>query len=386
MNTRVLRPDLSAAVDALVPIIDDDRRAAEARGALSAEVIACADAGGLLTSRVPVELGGLDLSLVEQFELSELLSYADGSVGWTLSFMALSAGLVGGHVHDDGAREICDTNAGRWPRFTGTFPTTGVATPVDGGWSITGRWGFASGIDHAQWIAVGTRLAGARPDDRTALRWAALPVEQACVIDGTWSVDGLRATGSRTFTIDDAFVPASRVFTISEGPVTKGKVRGSHVHRLPTLVYISPEHAGVALGLARRALDEVIALAKGKARMGGRAPLHARGAFLRDIGRADTRLRAARALIVDRLAAGDAAVAPMPPDYVTDVRAAAAHVADVAVEVATLAYRFAGGSAIDRDHPLHRAWRDAVTATQHVHTNDENYETWGEAISGFTAG
>ena len=105
MNTRVLRPDLSAAVDALVPIIDGDRRAAEGRGRLSAEVIECADARGLLTSRVPVEFGGLDLSLVEQFELSEALSYADGSLGWTLSFMALSAGLVGGHVHDDGARE-----------------------------------------------------------------------------------------------------------------------------------------------------------------------------------------------------------------------------------------------------------------------------------------
>ena len=381
MSTRGLRPDLRAAVAALVPIVDGDRRAAEERGRLSPEVIECADARGLLTSRVPVELGGLDLSLVEQFELSEALSYVDGSVGWTLSFMALSAGLVGGHVSDAGAREICDTSAGRWPRFTGTFPTTGVATQVEGGWSITGRWAFASGIDHAQWIAVGTRLAGARPDDRTALLWAALPAEQARVIDGTWNVDGLRATGSRTFTIDDVFVPGSRAFTISEA-----NGRGSHVHRLPTLVYISPEHAGVALGLARRAVDEVISLAKGKARMGGRAPLHARGAFLRDIGRADTRLRAARALIVDRLAEGDAAAAPMPPDYVTDVRAAAAHVADVAVDVSTLAYRFAGGSAIDRDHSLHRAWRDAVTATQHVHTNDENYETWGEAISGFTAG
>ena len=90
-------------------------------------------------------------------------------------------------------------------------------------------------------------------------------------------------------------------------------------------------------------------------------------------------------MIIDRLGAGDAATSPMPPEYVTDVRAAAAHVADVAVEVATLAYRYAGGSAIDRNHPLHRAWRDAVTATQHVHTNDENYETWGEAISGLGA-
>lgn len=374
----MLRPDLRAAVDELVPIIDGDCRAAEGRGRLCAEVIECADARGLFTTRVPTALGGRDVSLVEQFELSEALSHVDGSVGWTLSFMALSAGLVGGHVSDEGSREICDSNEGRWPRFTGTFPTTGVATPVDGGWSITGRWGFASGIDHAQWIAIGTRLAGARPDDRTALLWAALPIEHARVIDGTWDVDGLRATGSRTFTIDGVFVPDSRAFTLTEP-----HGRATFVHRLPTLVYISPEHAGVALGLARRALDEVIALAKGKSRMGGRAPLHARGAFLRDLGRADTRLRAARALIVERFADGDAAVSPMPVDYVTDVRAAAAHVADVSVEAATLAYRFAGGSAIDRNHPLHRAWRDAVTATQHVHTNDENYETWGEAISGF---
>ena len=381
MSVPVLSPDLRAAVDELVPIIDGDRIAADARGSLCTELIECADARGLFATRVPTEFGGRDVSLVEQFELSEALSYVDGSVGWTLSFMTLSAGLVAGHVSDEGAREICDSSGGRWPRFSGTFPTTGVATKVDGGWSISGRWGFASGIAHSKWIAIGARLDGAPPDDRTALLWAALPVDHACVIEGTWNVDGLRATGSRTFTIDKVFVPDTRAFSITESDG-----RGRFAHRLPTLVFISPEHAGVALGLARRALDEVISLANGKARMGGRAPLHARGAFLRDIGRADTRLRAARALIVDRLGDGDAARSPMPFDYVTDVRAAAAHVADVAVDVATLAYRYAGGSAIDRNHPLHRAWRDAVTATQHVHTNDENYETWGEAISGFTAG
>jgi alkylation response protein AidB-like acyl-CoA dehydrogenase len=380
MSAPVLRPDLRAAVDELLPIIERDRRAADARGHLCGELIERADRLGIFTTRVPTVLGGRDVGLVEQFELSEALSHADGSVGWTLSFMALSAGLVGGHVDDAGAHAIRERNDGRWPRFTGTFPTSGVATAVEGGWSITGRWGFASGIDHAAWVAIGARLAGAAPDDRTAVLWAALPVGEVCVLPDTWNVDGLRATGSRTFTIDSVFVPASLAFSIT-APSTRGRA----VHQLPTLVFISPEHAGVALGLARRALDELIGLAKGKARMGGRAPLHARGAFLRDLGRADTRLRAARALVVDRLTEGDRATAAPSPDYVTDVRAAAAHVADVAVDVATLAYRFAGGSAIDRDHPLHRAWRDAVTATQHVHTNDENYETWGEAISGFDA-
>jgi alkylation response protein AidB-like acyl-CoA dehydrogenase len=375
-----LRADLRTAIDQLIAIVERDRRAADERGHLCAELVAHADRAGLFATRVPSELGGRDVSLVEQLCLSEALAHADGSVGWTLSFMALSAGLVAGHIDDAGAQEIRERCGGRWPRFTGTFPTTGVATPVTGGWSITGRWGFASGIDHAQWIALGARLAGAPPDDRTATIWAAIPIDEVDIVPNSWNVDGLRATGSQTYTTDAVFVPSSRAFS-----VTAPKRRGGNVHGLPTLVFISPEHAGVALGLARRALDELIGLAMGKARMGGRAPLHVRGAFLRDLGRADTRLRAARALIVDRLDEGEHATSPVALDYVTDVRAAAAHVADVAVDVATLAYRYAGGSAIDRDHPLHRSWRDVVTATQHVHTNDENYETWGEAISGFGA-
>src|SRR5688500_6197901 len=152
MSVPLLRPDLRAAVDELVPIIDRDRTAADERGRLCTELIECADARGLFATRVPASLGGRDVSLVEQFELSEALSYVDGSVGWTLSFMALSAGLVAGHVSDDGTREICDSNGGRWPRISGTFPTTGIATRVDGGWSISGRWGFASGSDHSKRI------------------------------------------------------------------------------------------------------------------------------------------------------------------------------------------------------------------------------------------
>ena len=100
MSAPMLRPELRAAVDELAPLIDADRDAAEDRGRLCAEVIHRADQLGLFTTRVPEVLGGRDLSLVEQFELSEAVSHVDGSAGWTLSFMALSAGLVGGHVSE----------------------------------------------------------------------------------------------------------------------------------------------------------------------------------------------------------------------------------------------------------------------------------------------
>jgi len=247
------------------------------------------------------------------------VSHVDGSAGWTLSFMALSAGLVGGHVSDAGAQEILDRNGGRWPRFTERSPPP--ASSSHRRRVVTERpWGFASGIDHAQWLAVGARQAGAAPTDRTAMLWAALPVDHANVVAESWNVDGMRATGSRTFTLDGLVLPESRVFSIH---------RGQHARQcrapIPTLVFISPNTRGSpwawpgARSTSHRSCQ-------GQGAHGRRAPLHARGAFLRDIGRADTRLRAARALIVDRLREGDAAVAPMPLDFVTDVRAAAAHV------------------------------------------------------------
>lgn len=353
--------------------------ASEAAGRLSADVVAEADRCGAFNSRVPAELGGADVSLVEQFELTEALSRADGGAGWTISFMALSSGLVSALVPGEGAAEIAP--AGRWPRFCGTFPYSGVARREPGGWRVSGRWAFASGIDHAEWLAAGCRVDGSPTD----LLWVAVPAGAAIVDPDSWDVDGLRGTGSKTYVLDDEHVPDRRVFTVTAPP----HVRGRPIHRLPTLVFITPEHAGVALGLARRALDEVLALAAGKLRLGGRLALGDREAFLRDIGRADTQWRAARALVVERLGHAELLANrgdPAGPELTFDVRRAAAHAADAATHVASLAYRYAGGSAIGRTHPLHRAWRDVHTATQHVHVNDEIYVSWAEATAGRTSG
>ena len=392
-----LPEDLQHLVDRLAPLVATTAVDARRNGKLSDTVIEAADQGGLFATRVPKELGGRDLSMQETFLLTEALSYLDGSTGWTQAFMALSAGLVGGHVCDDGVAEILASNNGRWPRFTGTFPTLGVATQTDGGYTVTGSWPFASGINHAQWVAAGCRIvdpsapagvgdpsapaapAGAAWPMSTALLWIAVPVER-CAIDRTsWSVGGMQATGSYTFRLDEEFVPRQRVFSIN---APHG--RGSMLHKLSTLVFISPEHAGVALGLARRALDEVARISSGKLRMGGRTALSGRGAFTRDLGRADVTLRVARSLIQERFAEVDAATSAkqIDPRFVAGIRACAAHVASTATDVASLAYRYAGGSAIAQEHPLHRSWSDVFAATQHVHTNDENYEVWGETVLG----
>ena len=373
-----LPPHLLAAIEQLHPLVMSSCVRARRDGRLADEVVHCADRHGLFATRVPAELGGHDLSLEEAYLLTEALSYLDGSTGWTQSFMSLSAGLVGGHIGESGAHALLAANSGRWPRFAGTFPTLGVATPADGGVTVRGSWPFASGISHAQWVAAGCVPAGAAPGDRTAVLWIAVPIEACRVRAGSWDVDAMQATGSSTFDLHDAFVPQDLVFTIG-APQERGRL----IHKLATLVFISPEHAGVALGLARRALHEVARIAVGKQRMGGRAPLAERGAFTRDLGRADVALRAARTMMLEHFRTADATNDPtaLGARFVADIRACAAHAASVATEVATLAYRYAGGSALARSHPLHAAWADVLAATQHVHTNDENYETWGEIVA-----
>lgn len=352
----------------LLRAAERDALAAEEAGRLTGSVVDAALRAGVFDYRIPTEFGGHGAGLVDQLELSEAISYADGGAGWTLSFMALSGALVAAHVPADGAAEI--GKGGRWPRFAGTFPFSGIATPIDGGFAVRGRWGFASGIHHAEWVAAGCRVAGSE-----SMVWIAVPAAEAVIDASSWNTDGLRSTGSCSYELRDVEVPASRCFSVVAG---RAPARAPVGH-LPTLVFISPEHAGVALGLARRALAEVRGLADGKLRMGGRLALGSREAFLRDLGRADTQLSAARALLVERLRTADATDGPIDPRLTSGVRAAASHLADVATEVATLAYRYGGGSAINRTHQLHRAWRDVHTATQHVHTNDENYVAWAEA-------
>ena len=237
---------------------------------------------------------------------------------------------------------------------------------------LTGRWGFASGIVDAAWVVAGCTT-------ELGPQWAVIPIEQVTVYD-TWQVSGLEETLSHDYSVDNVFVPHSRLFDLSQPPP-----RGGILHSLPMYALISPDHCGVSLGIGRRALDEVAIAAAGKNRLTSAAPLDERPAFQRDLGQADTKLRAARALVLevlDEIWETGAAGEPVEDELVQRARAAATHAADTAVEVASMAYRRGGGTVLYQDHPLNQCFRDAHAATQHVHVTDEMYELVGANLLG----
>lgn len=325
--------------------------------------------------KLPREVGGTEESLVAQFARIEAASHADGSAGWNLAFTASSAGIAAARLPEDTIAELLEAH-GEWPPFCGTFPMTGVATPVDGGFRLSGRWGFGSGILDAAWVAC-----GARRDDTGAPIWFAVPVRDVVVHD-TWDAPGLHATGSCDYSIEDVLVPARFAFDTGAPAV-----RGGAPFRLPIQAYLTPDHTGVTLGCARRALEECAAQAVGKQRLGSAHALDARPAFVRDLGRAHTQLASVRAHVREVLAhlddAGDAIVRggpPLDPALFLDARGAATHAAEVAVEVATFAYRNGGAHAARGASALGRAYRDAMTSSQHVHVLDDVYEWVGRAV------
>jgi alkylation response protein AidB-like acyl-CoA dehydrogenase len=142
---------------------------------------------------------------------------------------------------------------------------------------------------------------------------------------------------------------------------------------------------GVALGIARRALDEFIALAGGKVPTGSARTLANRSVVQRQVGEAEAALRSARAYV---FASVDAAwqIASegrsLPMEQRTDLRLAAANAAWRAAQAVDLVYHAGGGTAVYASSPLQRCFRDVHVATQHIMVAQPIFEVFGRAALG----
>jgi alkylation response protein AidB-like acyl-CoA dehydrogenase len=190
-----------------------------------------------------------------------------------------------------------------------------------------------------------------------------------------WEVAGLEATGSCDFEIDDLFVSEGATFSLLDpGRAPRGSVASLSAG---SVAYVN--HAGFALGVARRALDEIRSLAVTKQRLGSSSPLAGNTAFLARYARADARLRAARALAVDSLARvwDEVQRGGATPRSEADLGAAAVLASDAAAHATQVALRAGGAHAIFRGEVLQRCFRDLHAGRQHLAVGEEVWERAG---------
>jgi alkylation response protein AidB-like acyl-CoA dehydrogenase len=377
LQRAAVRERLLASVERVRPILEDNAEAAERLRTLPEPSWRALDEEGLFTLKAPAELGGSEADPLTQIDVYEAVSRIDTSAGWSLMIGAGSLALTVPWVAEGGLHKLM--SSGRLPRMVGVAMPGGHAVPVAGGYRVTGRWPFASGCQHAEWIFGAAVIAGSDPPRVQAMLF---PIEDVTLLD-TWHVGGLKGTGSGDFTVQDAFVPDEMSFALLDAV----QLRGGPLYRLGTIGLLATEHGAFALGTARRALEEMRDLARTKRRGLTQQGVAGRSLFQFDLGYCEQALNAARANLVDAyrrawqrvLETGETS----PPEVQIELRGAAVFATDVAVDVTRRMFRHAGARALYSGNVIERCCRDMQAASQHYVMSQSSYELRGQALLGF---
>ena len=148
------------------------------------------------------------------------------------------------------------------------MPGGGQATPVKGGYRVSGHWQFGSGCQEASWLLGSFQVIGddgqpQRHPDGGSLYWRGVFArDEAEIVPGSWDVAGLRGTGSFDWTVKDVFLPERRTMPQIGIPLENQWARWPGVtYQLPVQCWVGPHHSAVITGIARAGIDALIDLA-----------------------------------------------------------------------------------------------------------------------------
>jgi alkylation response protein AidB-like acyl-CoA dehydrogenase len=315
---------------------------------------------------LPPEFGGENIDLLTYYDLLEEVASYDGSAGWNYSIGSSTPIILG----DLPPARLHAIFASADSCVAASASPSGHAVEVEGGYRITGRFAWASGIHQARWVVANCLVFDG---DTMRKSTAGAPVmlgfvmpREDCTVLDTWHVLGMRGTGSTEFEVKEVFVPKDMTIRFFNA---EPRYPYPIFHLPPT--YFGYNHVGVMNGIARSALEGLKALASSKTSAMA-------GTSFRDDPQAQYSVAKAEAMIeANRLAVKEAfralwmkvvAGESTPLETRARLRRAVAHAAECAVEAVQLCYHAAGGTAIYASAPFERALRDVNTAATHIAT------------------
>ncbi len=378
---------LEAATD-LEPDILAVRDAIDRECALPPDLVETLRSRGMSHLWLPKAIGGPELHPADFLAVIEALARADGSVGWCAANSAVLS-LLAGSLPEPTAQAIFGQRA----VAAGAAGPTGKAVIVEGGYRVTGRWGYGSGIMHSDWLGANSIVHDGNSPRLTAagapeMRFMFLPKNAAEVIEN-WNVSGLRGTGSHDYMVADLFVPAAYTApALVVAPVQPGLL-----YRVPPLSLFSLALTCVTLGIARAAIDALVELSLVKTPAGSRTLLRDSASVQSSVARAEALVRASRAVVLDAVgslwaateAGADTGTAVSMRER-AGIRLACTYCAEGCAQAVNLVHAAAGASAIQENGRIARCFRDIHAATQHVGLNLANYETSGRVLLGLEPG
>jgi alkylation response protein AidB-like acyl-CoA dehydrogenase len=377
---RTVAKRLLAKIRELAPDITARAAEIEARRRIPLDLVEALKSIGAFRLFVPRKHGGLELDLPTGLEIIAALGRIDGSVGWT-AMIGNGGSLFASSLPQETYERVYEN--GPSVILAGSTQPAGTAVATAGGWRVSGRWPFASGCQHADWMAgFCVMTKGGKPllseRGQPLVRGFFLPARD-WQIEDTWYVAGLKGTGSHHIALRDAEVPAANFFDLEGGvPCLPGPLYQAVPHVLPLF------HSTVKVGMAEGALDDLLELAgTGRQQLRAAMPMRESETFQFELGRIVADLRAARAFhkvqvashwryALARTLKGEALLAQGTQ--------AGIWVSTTCVRVADACFALAGGSAVYESSPLQRRMRDLHTAAQHAAAQQRHYVGAGKLL------
>jgi resorcinol 4-hydroxylase (FADH2) len=353
---------------------------------VSSELIAMMRDAELFRVMQPVRFGGFEYGYDAFVELVATIAAGDGSTGWVYSLGAVHPWLIACYP-EEAQQEVWSQD--RDAIAAVSYAPTGKAVLEKDGYRLSGRFGFASGVDNANWGILGGILPlkdGPKPG------FFLIPRSQFSIHDD-WFTMGLAGTGSKTIVVDDQFVPAYRAVSFADmlsgnGPGTA--TNPSSLYRQPMLAVVPYCLVAPALGMARGALevfkDQVAGRATRGAVAGGNNKMSEFITVQMRVAEATASIDAAELMIHrdinDTLAVVDGG---KPADVKLRMRNRLTHsfATRLLVQAVDAVFLAAGGSALGLQHPLQRFWRDIHAASAHISLNwDSVSAMYGQHVFG----
>ena len=384
---------LVRAAAALQPVIRGFRDEIDREQRLPKALVEQFHAAGFYNMTIPRELGGLQVDPLTYLRVVELLAEAAGSVGWNLCNNSI-AQLVTLGLPDEGVHELYSQRPDT-PIAGTAVMGGGRAVAVDGGYRVTGRWPFGTGCQEASWMLASFQILDGgeprrSPDGASAYWRGVFRRSEARLVEGSWDVAGLRATGSFDWTVEDVFLPERRTMVHAGIPLDNQWNRWSGIsYALPAQAWVGPHHSAVITGICRAGIGALIELAGAKTPRGRTDRLCDNPQVQDAVGRADAILNAGRAYraamiteIWNTVAAGEETTL----EQRARCRLAAVHAADSAREAMDLVYRQGGSTSYRRDSRLAECWRDLHVVGQAVTIMPEWYPIGGRVLMSMDPG
>lgn len=370
--------EILANARALVPTLRERSADIEAARRLPKEVVQLLRDAGVFRMNMPKIWGGPEMTPMQQNEVIAELTRGNGSVGWCVMIGA-DSGIMSAYLDDDVAREM-------YPRLdmvqAGWYQPVGRMQKTRGGYIVNGKWAFASGCTHCDWLSAGCLLLDENgqttPSSFGFPEWKVVMAkpEEYELID-TWHTTGLQGSGSLDYVAKDLFIPEERTFSFFDKPKREGilySAPDTYLRKMP----------GIPLGIARDAIDTVTKMMSEKLEVPTMRPYCEMPRVQSAIAQAEGLYGGARAYLFDSLETQWERLEqrePLTKKERADMWLARINMFQSARQIVELLFDTVGGSAIySKKSSLDRHLRDVITISQHIVGQKKSWETVGAML------